>query len=176
MINHVCELCNKTIFLWYMHTDRTFVMSTNYWLHQLSKTLHWAGSTVDRCWERSCDWCVAVGVSAFRKELSAEAQIGVGTVASEKKPSSVIPRGVAVQSQGGGMPYMLISTQIRLVRIMHLWISRVMLLGKTRSSYSVRDLFIWLRNIAHASNQSRSSLADYSHAVAIFYMLELTNS
>lgn len=36
--------------------------------------------------------------------------------------SSVIPRGIAVRRQAAGMPYMLISTQIRLVCMLHVYL------------------------------------------------------
>lgn len=71
----------------------TNLMSTDYWSHRLSKTfVNWIRNTVDRCWEGSCDWSFAVGVSAFRAELSAEAQVGrEGTVASLHKPPQSFP-------------------------------------------------------------------------------------
>ncbi len=106
--------------------------------HQLSKTLcTGAGNAVDRCREERRDWSFAVGVSAFRKELSAEARVGEGDCRVRAETSSVIPRGIAVRRQGAGMPYMFISTQIRLVRIPHLQTTRVVLLEETRSSSGI---------------------------------------
>ena len=68
----------------------------------------------------AADWSVPVGVSAFREGLTpgARAAEGCGGAAREDT-SPVLPRGTADQSQGAGMPYMLISTQIRLVCIPH---------------------------------------------------------
>lgn len=82
--------------------------------------VHRADNTVDRCWEKSRDWSFAVGVSAFRKELSAEARVGEGGLSRLCRNLSFIPRGIAVRRQGAEMPYMFISTQIRLVCIPHL--------------------------------------------------------
>lgn len=41
----------------------------------------------------ACDWSVAVGVSAFRAELSGDARVGEETVASVKKTSTVTAQG-----------------------------------------------------------------------------------
>lgn len=53
-----------------------------------------------RCWGSGCDWSVAVGVSAFRRELSAAARAGEGTVASMRKPPRSFPEEYSGPSPG----------------------------------------------------------------------------
>lgn len=70
-------------------------------------------------WQDAQRWA-AIGPSRWvfphsAKSRQPPAQVGEGTVASAQKSSSAIPSGRAVRRRGAGMPYMLISTQIRLV-------------------------------------------------------------
>ncbi|KAM7402875.1 hypothetical protein PAMA_003682 [Pampus argenteus] len=55
----------------------------------------------------SCDWSVAVGVSACRKAPSAAAEL-------ERQKARQSDPGEPRPEPGGGMPYLLVSTQIRL--------------------------------------------------------------
>lgn len=63
------------------------------------------------------DWWSAVGVSAFRCERAHEPERSAETDATHPRP---FPRfRWKVARTDAGMPYILISTQIRLVRINH---------------------------------------------------------
>ena len=75
----------------------TFLMSTSYWSHRWVEQDSLAPS---RCWGGGCDWSVAVGVSAFRTELSAAARAGEGTVASVRKPPRSFPEEYSGPSPG----------------------------------------------------------------------------
>lgn len=95
MLNHVCELCIQGIS--FSTCTLANISPVNKQTDQTADFMHWAYNAVDRCWEQSCDWSVAVGVSAFRQELSAGAQErrswrGDRRVCAET--TSVSPRGI----------------------------------------------------------------------------------
>lgn len=107
--------------------------------------IHRAGNTVDTCWGSSCDWSVAVGVSAFRKELSAEAQVGEGTVASVQTPPQWFPEGQrSIAREQGCRTCSSVRRSDWCVCCMCKW-----LLKETRSSWTFRDLLICQSNTAY---------------------------
>jgi len=109
--------------------------------------------------QEGCDWSVAVGVSAFREELSVRSATPErGPPRLREEAPSVIPGGeVAARCQGAGMPYMFVSTQIRLVCIPHLSFflerrARFVYLPEQNQSGGPLRLQLCRRNIPHAGN------------------------
>lgn len=141
-------------------------MSTNYWSHQLSKFLCTEQAT-DICWEKSCDWSVAVGVSAFREELSAEARVGDGTVARVKKPPQSFPEeSRSIARERGCLTCSSVRRSDWCVSCFCKWLVSCLQKRRARVGDLGIYLFIWQTTQRITANQSRSSLADYSYAVA----------
>lgn len=107
------------------HNNWCGSMYTEHFLWQQTTDQGWARLSVQNCqhcWQMLWTdwWLVRVG-GCFRiprRAVCRNASWRGDCSCVRGETSSVIPRGVTVQRQGGGMPYMLISTQIRLVCIL----------------------------------------------------------